>query len=188
MIGFLQGKGQQLRDWVYTYMASLGVTVTSFRLLGTGNFSFGLETAEQAHNVLLSSPIQYHSRLIHLWPWWRGFSTSSPGPRQVYFWMLFPGLPVEIASTGTDVEHLAKEDGIVVPDPTRLSYAQPLVGTRAPRVRVSSKYPFPTPLPTTVHISRGGIVVLQKVSYEGLPNQCLSCRHRGHFIRVCPLR
>ena len=38
--------------------------------------------------------------------------------------MLFLGLPIEIATIHTAVEHLEEEVGTIIPGPPRLSYAQ----------------------------------------------------------------
>lgn len=101
-------------------MALLGITVTSFKLLSKDYLSFGLELADQAQRVLQRLALQFQSRLIHLWPWRRGLSTSSPRQRHVYFWMLFPGLLVELYSSPRQiVEHVARAAGVgsVIPNP-----------------------------------------------------------------------
>lgn len=104
--------------------------------------------------------------------------------------MLFLGLPDEISSCRREVEHMEGAAGTFIPSArARLSYAQSLVGIGATRIRITSEFPFLRPLPTLISYDIGdGVQFQQRVMYEGLLNQCLFCRRRGHFIRDCPSR
>ncbi|MCO5568798.1 hypothetical protein L7F22_022498 [Adiantum nelumboides] len=183
LVGLLAGPRshvETLRNWIRSQWEPLVAEVETIQALPKGHYLFVFKNADTAFFVLSHGQWVIRPSPLSLFRWNKDFNPERSALVNCPVWVEFPNLPMHYHSL---LAEIGSSLGKVLKGCQKTNY----VPSWHPQVLIEMD--ISVELPSAIDIFKDdGELFEQLVTYKYLPNTCLHCGDRSHFVRNCPIK